>query len=140
MDNKEMLDILFTTVVVSVKLKVDDGFADDLEHASTALEGVKDATQELIESLEASNQVECINSPGIRKAYWADDKLDRVKLLNDVEVLQLSTRVLVESLRQYIRNNKTLLIMGDTKVSFSITGNPLLPDIRMSEAADEEIS
>lgn len=138
---EEMMAMLYVALIESVNLEMEDGFDDRLEHASNALKRVKEAAQELIESLEAKCPVECINKfDNMKETYWVDGKVNRVKFFNDVEVMLLNTKALLDTFTQYTRNNALLLAMGGTQISFSIKGNPLLPDVEMKGFNGEETS
>lgn len=127
MDNSEMIKMLFIALKASVDFEMDD-FNDDLGKAKDALKSLSKAAHELHESL-GSDKVECVGECSFKGTYAPDNEIDRVKLFNDVELLQVNTRALVDAFRQYLRNNIALLASTDTKLELRISGNPLLPDI-----------
>lgn len=139
MDNKEMLEELYKALVGSVELEMDE-FADNLEDASRALKGVRDAARGLVDVLEARPPVQCIDSiRSMKETYWEDGKINRVKFFDDVALMILNFHSLLNMFTQYTRNNALLLAMGGTQISFSIKGNPLLPDISMEGFGGKEI-
>ena len=127
MDNKERIKMLLMALTASVELEMDN-FNDDLGKATDALKSLSKAAHELSESLGSSG-AECIDACSFRNTYVSGDKIDRVKLFNDAELLQVNTKALVDAFRQYIRNNIVLLSSTDTELELRIVGCPLLPDI-----------
>ena len=127
MSDKDMIKMLFMALTTSVELEMDN-FNDDLGKAKDALESLSNATRELHESLGSSRQ-ECVGECSFKGTYAPDGEVDRIKLFNDAELLQVNTRALVDAFRQYIRNNGALLAPTGTELELRIVGNPLLPDI-----------
>ena len=127
MDNSEMIKMLFMALTASVECEMDN-FNDDLDKAKDALKSLSKAAHELHESLGSSG-AECVGECSFKGTYGTGDEIDRVKLFNDAELLQVNTRALVDAFRQYIRNNITLLSSTDTELELRIVGCPLLPDI-----------
>lgn len=137
MDNREMVKTLLMALTSSVELEMDN-FNDDLDKATEALKSLAKASHELRESLGSSKE-ERINECSFRDTYASDGDVDRVKLFNDAELLQVNTRALVDAFRQYLRNNIVLLSSTDTELELKIVGCPLLPDIviRGGHASEE---
>lgn len=127
MDNSEMIKMLFMALTASVGLEMDN-FNDDLDKAKDALESLSKATYELHESLGSSRQ-ECVGACSFKGTYAPDGEVDRIKLFNDAELLQVNTRALVDAFRQYLRNNGALLAPTGTELELRIVGCPLLPAI-----------
>lgn len=127
MSDKDMIKMLFMALTTSVELEMDN-FNDDLDKARDALKSLSKATYELHESLGSSGQ-ECINACSFKDTYAPDGEVDRIKLFNDAELLQVNTRALVDAFKQYLRNNAALLAPTGTELELKIVGNPLLPDI-----------
>lgn len=137
MSDKDMIKTLFMALTASVELEMDN-FNDDLDKAKDALKSLSKSTQELSESLGSSKE-ERINECSFRDTYASDGDIDRVKLFNDAELLQVNTRALVDAFRQYMRNNIVLLSSTGTELELRIVGCPLLPDIviRGGHASEE---
>lgn len=127
MDNSEMIKMLFMALKASVEFEMDD-FNDDLGKAKDALKSLSKATHELHESL-GSSRAECVGECSFKDTYAPDGEVDRIKLFNDAELLQVNTRALVDTFKQYLRNNSVLLSSTGTELELKIVGNPLLPDI-----------
>lgn len=127
MDDKDKIKTLFMALTASVELEMDN-FNDDLDKAKDALKSLSKATHELHESL-GSSRAECVGACSFKGTYAPDGEVDRIKLFNDAELLQVNTRALVDAFKQYLRNNAALLSSTDTKLELRIVGNPLLPDI-----------
>lgn len=136
MDNSEMIKMLFTALITSVELEMDD-FNDDLDKAKDALKSLSKAAHELHESL-GSRGAERVGARSFKSIYAPDNEIDRVKLFNDAELLQVNTRALVDAFRQYLRNNIALLASTGTKLELRIVGNPLLPEIVIRGGYDSE--
>lgn len=103
----------------------------------TALKSLSKAAHELHESL-GSSRAECCGARSFKSIYAPDNGIDRVKLFNDAELLQVNTSALVDAFRQYLRNNIVLLASTDTKLELRIVGNPLLPEIVIRGGYDSE--
>lgn len=136
MDNSEMIKMLFTALMASVEAEMDD-FNDDLDKAKDALKSLSKASHELHESL-GSSRAECVGECSFKSIYAPYNEIDRVKLFNDAELLQVNTRALVDAFRQYLRNNIALLASTGTKLELRIVGNPLLPEIVIRGGHDSE--
>ena len=127
MSDKDMFKTLFMALTASVELEMDN-FNDDLDKAKDALKSLSKAEHELHESLGSSG-VECVGECSFKGTYAPDGEVDRIKLFNDAELLQVNTRALVDAFKQYLRNNTALLSSTGTELELRIVGNPLLPDI-----------
>ena len=127
MSDKDMIKMLFMALTTSVELEMDN-FNDDLDKAKDALKSLSKATHELHESLGSSRQ-ECVGACSFKGTYAPDGEVERIKLFNDAELLQVNTRALVDAFRQYLRNNGALLAPTGTELELRIVGCPLLPDI-----------
>ena len=127
MSDKDMIKMLFMALTTSVELEMDN-FNDDLDKAKDALKSLSKATHELSESL-GQDGAECIGACSFKGTYAPDGEVDRIKLFNDAELLQVNTRALVDAFRQYLRNNGALLAPTGTELELRIVGCPLLPDI-----------
>lgn len=135
----EAFNILIAALVESVRLEMDD-FNDDLDKAAEALDSMVKSMYCLHESLGESviERVERVQKNTFQDTYGPHDGIDRVKLFNDIQVLQVNTQALVSAFTQYMKNNATLLSATGTELELRIVGNPTLPDIVIKGANGEK--
>lgn len=132
----ETFNILIAALAESVRLEMDD-FNDDLDKAAEAFDSMVKSMYYLRESLGESS-IESVKKNTFQDTYGPYDGIDRVKLFNDIQVLQVNTQALVSAFTQYMKNNATLLSATGTELELRIVGNPTLPDIVIKGANGEK--